>query len=218
MGRYLTPSGAGAGGGSSSMRNQRHVITANTPALPVPAWAKAMRVHGVGAGGGGSVEFETIGAVNSGGCGGIAAGAILPLIGVATIAVTIGPGGSGKAAGSTGPGGKGADTVIVAGPLTMTLEGANHAIQGRAYIGPIGPVGGYVANGQAVAGLVPGFGNTDSVDGSSSPFGAGGIGAPGAVGDGANATGYGSGGGGSHGGKGGDGAPGLAIIEFLEAA
>lgn len=216
MGRYLTPSGAAGGG--SGMRNQRHVLTASNAALPVPAWAKAMRVHGIGAGGGGSVAFETIGAVNAGGCGGIAAGAILPLIGVATVAVVIGAGGVGKAAGSTGAGGKGADTIITAGPLVMTLEGANHVIQGRAYIGTIGPVGGYVANGQAVAGLVPGFGNIDTVDGSSSPFGAGGLGRYDEVGDGANATGYGSGGGGSHGGKGGNGAPGLAIIEFLEAA
>ncbi|MBN8263043.1 MAG: hypothetical protein J0M21_00130 [Xanthomonadales bacterium] len=215
MGRYLTPNGGSAGGGA---RRQRHVITANTPALAVPAWAKAMRVHGVGAGGGGSVAFETVGAVNAGGCGGIAAGAVLPLIGVASIAIAIGAGGIGKAAGSTGAGGQGGNTTITAGPLTMVLEGANGGIQGRAYIGSIPPQGGYVANGQAIAGLAPGYANADSVDGASSPFGSGGAGVTGAVGNGSNATGYGSGGGGSHGGKGGDGAPGLVILEFLEAA
>lgn len=217
MGRYLTPSAGAGSGDSGSMRTQRHVLTASNAALAVPAWAKVMRVHAVGAGGGGSVAFGTVGAVNAGGCGGIAAGAILPLIGVATIAVTVGPGGVGKAAGSTGPGGKGADTVIVAGPLTMVLEGATGIIRGRAFIGTLPPVGGYVSDGQASAGLMAGYQNTDNVDGCMSPFGGGGAGVHGETGDGANAHGYGSGGGGSHGGKGGNGAPGLAIIEFLEA-
>ena len=49
MGRYLTGSGAGSGG---SMRSERHVITVNTPAIAVPAWAKLVKVSGVGAGGG----------------------------------------------------------------------------------------------------------------------------------------------------------------------
>lgn len=216
MGRYLTPSGGGAGGGG--LRSQRHVLTASNAALPVPAWAKVMRVHGVGAGGGGSVDTETVGLVNAGACGGIAFGALMPLIGVATIAVVIGPGGIGKAAGSSGAGGKGADTTITAGPMVMTLEGATGSIQGRGYVGATKPGAGYVADGQSATGLMPGYGNYGSVDGAMSPFGGGGVGEPTAIGDAGNGTGYGSGGGGSHGGKGGNGSPGIVIIEFLEAA
>lgn len=216
MGRYLTPSGAVAGGGSSSMRSQRHVLTASNPALAVPAWAKAMRVSGVGGGGGGSVAFGTIGAVNAGGGGGIAHDALLPLIGVATLAIVIGAGGIGKAAGSSGQGGAGGNTTLTFGAHVLTLEGANGTPRGRAYIGPAPGSSGWSVDAPS-AGLMPGYiAGTDN--GAPSPWGGGGLYEPSAIGDGGNATGYGSGGGGSHGGKGGNGAPGLMIIEFLEAA
>lgn len=213
MGRYLTPSGGSTGGA----RSQRHVITANTPALAVPAWAKAMRVHGVGAGGGGSVDYGTTGDVNSGACGGIAFGALMPLIGVATVAVVIGAAGVGKAAGSTGNGGTGGNTTVTAGGLVLTLEGGGAIVKGRAYMGTVPPIFGY-ADYAAAAGLMPGYQNASPGDGSPSPFGGGGLAATGAGGDGGDATGYGAGGGGSHGGKGGNGSPGLVILEFLEAA
>ena len=218
MGRYLTPSGAGAGGDSSSMRSQRHVLTASNPALAVPAWAKVARISGVGGGGGGSVAFETIGAVSGGGGGGIAAGALLPLFGAATVAIVIGAAGIGKAAGSSGNGGAGGNTTITAGALTMTLEGANGIVRGRAFMGVNPPPGGY-ADSSAAAGLMPGYNTSgDGSLGSPSPFGGGGKAEVTAVGNGEDANGYGAGGGGSHGGRGGHGSPGLVIIEFLEAA
>ena len=216
MGRYLTPSGAAAGGGSSSMRSQRHVLTASNPALPVPAWAKAARVSGCAAGGGGAVLFGSVGGVLPGGCGGIAHDALVPLLGVATLAIVIGAGGIGKAAGSSGQGGAGGNTTLTAGPYILTLEGANGTVRGRAFIGTVPPIAGYSADSPA-AGLMPGYIAVEG-NGAPSPWGAGGAYEPSEVGDGGNATGYGAGGGGSHGGKGGNGAPGLLIIEFLEAA
>lgn len=215
MGRYLTPSGGVAGGGAG-MRNQRHVLTANNAALPVPAWAKAMRVSGTGGGGGGSVAFGSIGAVNAGGGGGIAHDAIIPLIGVASIAIVIGAGGIGKAAGSSGQGGAGGNTTLTFGGLVLTLEGANGTPRGRAFIGPDPGASGWSIDAPA-AGLMPGY-IAGQTNGAPSPWGGGGLYEPSAIGDGGNASGYGAGGGGSHGGKGGDGSPGLVIIEFVEAA
>ena len=213
MGRYLT--GTTAAGGGAGMRNERHVLTASNAALAVPSWAKAMRVSGVGAGGGGAVAFGTIGAVNAGGCGGIAHDAIFPLIGVASLAIVIGAGGIGKAAGSSGQGGKGADTTLTFGAHVLTLEGANGTSRGRAFIGPDPGASGWSIDSPS-AGLMPGY-IAGQTNGAPSPWGGGGLYEPGEVGDGGNATGYGAGGGGSHGGKGGNGAPGLLIIEFLEA-
>lgn len=214
MGRHLTGT-AGASGGAG-MRSERHVITASNPALAVPAWAKVARVSGVGGGGGGSVLFGTTGGVASGGCGGIAANALMPLNGAAFIAVTIGAGGVGKAAGSSGDGGIGGNTTITAGNLVMTLEGAGQVMRGRGYMGTIPPAAGY-ADTNAAAGLMPGYVSANNGDGSPSPFGGGGAADTDAVGDGGDATGYGAGGGGSHGGRGGHGSPGIVILEFLEA-
>ena len=214
MGRYITGT-AGASGGAG-MRSERHVITASNPALAVPAWAKVARVSGVGGGGGGSVDFGTTGGVASGGCGGIAANALMPLNGAAFIAVTIGAGGAGKAAGSSGAGGVGGNTTITAGNLVMTLEGASGVMRGRAFMGTVPPQAGY-SDSQSAAGLIPGYYSAAPGDGASSPFGGGGAADTDAVGDGGDATGYGAGGGGSHGGRGGHGSPGIVILEFLEA-
>ena len=202
MGRYLTPSGAGAGGGSSSMRNQRHVITANTPALPIPAWAKSMLVSGCSGGqGGGLTPGATWGKKPGGLAGPHIKDAHVPLpAGVATMAIAIGAGGLGRSSGS-GNGAPGGVTSITAG--------------GEAW--KIAPVG----DGSA-AGL---FERDDyswmpdgATAGGASPYGKGGISATTNTDNGGNASGYGAGGGYGHGTHGGDGSPGLVIIEFLEAA
>ena len=200
MGRYLTPSGGGADGGSSSMRNQRHVITANTPALPIPAWAKSMRVSGCSGGQGGWLSPGTEGKQPGGACGYYIDAAQVPLpAGAETLAVVIGSGGLGRSSGS-GPGALGGITSIAAG----------------GQVWKIAPVG----DGSA-AGLFDRDDlswNETVTDGYASPYGAGGISAAASTDNGGNASGFGGGGGSGHGTHGGNGSPGMVIIEFLEAA
>lgn len=238
MGRYIT--GAAGSGGGSGMRNERHVITVNTPALAIPAWAKVVRITGTGggAGGGNTNTVDIRGA--GGGAGGVARDALLMVGAELSLAVTVGAAGAGAAAGSNAAGSNGGDTVVALGSKVITLRG------GKA--GAIPTQEG--AGGKALAGVV--YFETNSLDlgdrtwleglsqglpgqrgdlyGSGAPslFGAGGPALHENTGSfppvpantpGGNAVGYGAGGAGGHGtGKGGDGAPGIAIIEFLEAA
>lgn len=202
MGRYLTPSGAGAGGGSSSTRSQRHVITANTPALPIPAWAKSMRVSGCSGGqGGGLTPGATWGKKPGGACGYYINAAQVPLPADAeTLAITIGAGGLGRSAGS-GAGALGGITSITADGTTWKIAP--------------------VADGSA-ASLFDrddlSWNVSGVTDGHASPYGKGGISAATDTENGGNASGYGAGGGYGHGTHGGNGSPGMVIIEFLEAA
>ncbi len=243
MGRYIT--GSGAGGGGAGMRNERHVITANTPALAVPVWAKLVKVSGVGGGAGGGNKTTAGIRGAGGGSGGVARDAILPVAAEATIAITVGAGGAGASGGSNAVGGDGGNTVITLGSKAITLFGGTEgsadasstANGGDARMGAPGhyaafagesarSAGAYQADGNN--GLYFGFGglrgdsDVPGGAGAASPYGAGGavVAYPVAANTvGANGVGYGSGGAGGHGtGKGGDGAPGLVIIEFLEAA
>lgn len=215
MGRYLTPSGGA--GGSGTMRNLRHSITASNPALPVPAWAKMIRISGVGGGAGGNVNSLGGGGVQCGMGGGIAHNAhmVIPA-GTSTIALVIGAGGAGKAAGTDGAGADGGNTTVTVGSMVMVLEGGkcNPSGYGLAWVGS--PAGGFGGDTRQIAtGLMGGF--AVSFGGGNSPYGAVGESKPSSAGDGGNGTGYGTGGGGSRDGKGGNGSPGLLIVEFIEA-
>lgn len=215
MGRYLTPSG---GEGGAGMRNLRHVLTASNPAVPVPSWAKMVRVTGCGVGAGGGIADPITMTGKSGGAGGIANNAPLLIGSATTLAVVVGAAGAGRTTG-TGDGGAGGDTTIsVPGGQVMTLKGANGFQSGAAFIGTTQPTASY-ADWRANAGLFPGFVSPGFMEhGSASPFGAFGAAANAGGGDGGNATGYGAGGGVSVDGKGGDGSPGIVILEFQECA
>ncbi len=237
MGRYIT--GSGAGGGGAGMRNERHVITANTPALAVPVWAKLVKVSGVGAGGGGGNNTNAdVWRAAGGGSGGIAKDALLIVAGETIVSIAIGTPGAGAAGGSNAAGANGGDTVITMGAKVITLHG--------------GGGGSEMASGSPGAGGRAHSGATDSASDPNAFMDArafqlglsygiagergdeGGRGAPSLLGQGGeaypttpvpanniggNAVGHGAGGAGGKGsGKGGDGAPGIAIIEFLEAA
>lgn len=216
MGRYLTPT-ASVG---SNMRNELHAITSSTPALPVPVWAKlaVVTLQGGGAGGGDNG--------NGGGAGGIAYRALVPLNGAATVAIVIGAGGAGAAVGSGTAGGNGGASTVTAGTTLLKCEGGSgsggrgYALMGNTRSSGFleeltnypsyGGTGDYSGGGPLMSGG-QGVNDTGIGSGGFCPFGAGGIGAA------ANASGYGAGGGGASGAGGGNGAPGMAIIEFLEA-
>ena len=203
MGRYLTPSGAAAGGGSSSMRSQRHVLTASNPALPIPAWAKSMRISGCSGGAGGGLSPGGTGPATAGGTRGYSVrNEIVPIPSDASsLSVALGAGGIGRSDGVAGPGTQGGFTTITAGTkvwrIGPVLDGTAAALYDR--------------NDTVV-------GEFGLIAGGSSCFGKGGLSASTSGGNGANAEGYGAGGGHGLGTQGGNGSPGLAIIEFLEAA
>lgn len=200
MGRYLTPSGGGAGGGG--LRNQRHVITASTPALAVPVWAKAMRISGCSGGaGGGLTPGATWGKKPGGACGYFINGAQVPLpAATGTLAIVIGAGGLGRSGGA-GNGDPGGVTSITAGAhvwkIAPVLDGSAASLFDRDDLT---------------------WTESGVTDGHASPYGKGGISAATDTDNGGNASGYGAGGGYGHGTHGGNGSPGMVIIEFLEAA
>lgn len=238
MGRFLS--------GGTGPRTQRVQLLASNPSVPVPSWAKAVRVTGCGGGMSGSMVGTSGQRGNGGAAGGFANGLLLPIpSGVTTLAAVIGAGGSPVTMSTTTPvnGNNGGNTTLTIGTNQLTLEGGGvpgGGFGGRAYMGaPSLLVGVGVNNGNppfdgptvGATNLGQGSG-TPQGSNASSGFGQGAhsqFGSPGpalTVGPttdspGVSATGFGAGGSGGLRLTGtvssGAGAPGFLDLEFLEA-
>jgi hypothetical protein len=154
--------------------------------------------------------------------------ALLPLAGAATLAITVGAGGVGAAV--PGNGGAGGFSRVVAGAHALTAEGGpggtglSSTSGGRAYFGTDPAAGadfnvlypGGSGNVGGDWGLMTGGSGLATTSGNA-PAGHSALGsAPWSVAS-ASAIGYGGGGLGAHDAAAGNGAPGIVIVEFLEA-
>lgn len=124
---------------ATAARTHKWTFDASDPAYPIPTWAQNgksyLKVTGGGAGASGSIETSSSGIGAGGGAGAIAEGFVMRIpAGIATLAASIGLGGSPVTANAETKGNVGGSTSVAIGAVTFVLPGGNAGANAASFV------------------------------------------------------------------------------------